>query len=228
MKRMWASWLMSLMILPLLACADDTASSSADQPPATRQFVEGTHYERLSQPVRTRNVDKIEVVEIFWYGCPHCFHIEPLINAWVQRKPGDVDFWRSPAMWNDTMRIHARAFYTAEALGILERLHGPLFEAINLQGRPLTDEDKLKQLFVDHGVKAEDFTAAYHSFGVAAQVRQADARARSYQIRGTPELVVDGKYRITARLAGSQAAMLEVVDFLIDRIRAEQPEKAAS
>lgn len=219
MRCRWAGGLLGLLLglltVPLMTWADTGQQSN-------RQFEEGKHYERLSQPVRTRDDDKIEVVELFWYGCPHCFHIEPLISTWLTQQPDDVDFWRSPAMWNNAMQVHARAFYTAEALGMLEQLHGPLFEAINLQGRELTREAELKQLFVDHGVKPEDFDKTFKSFGVTAKVQQADARARSYQIRGTPEIVVDGTYRITARLAGSQAAMLEVVDFLIDRIRAQR------
>ena len=214
MKCRWATWMLGLLLLPLMSWADTTVTQ---QP--SRQFEEGKHYERLSHPVRTRDSEKIEVVELFWYGCPHCFHIEPLISAWLEHQPEDVDFWRSPAMWNDTMRVHARAFYTAKALGALEQLHEPLFEAINLQGREMTRDAELKQLFVDHGVKAEDFEKTFNSFGINAQVNQADSRARSYQIRGTPEIVVNGTYRVTARLAGSQAAMLEVVDFLVNKIR---------
>lgn len=212
MKRAVLTWLISLLFLPMMACAEGGAP----------EFIEGQHYQRLNQAVRTRDPAKIEVVEVFWYGCPHCFHFEPLIKSWLQNKPEDVDFWRSPAMWNDLMRTHARAFYVADALGALDNLHEPLFEAINLQRRELATEQELERLFVDHGVSAEEFRKAYNSFGVTSQVRQADARARSYQIRGTPELVVDGRYRITARMAGGQEEMLDVVDFLVQRIRASQ------
>lgn len=217
MKPIWTVICAILLAMPSWVLADKSIESSA-----TPQFEEGRHYVRLSQPVRTRDSSKIEVVEVFWYGCPHCFHLEPLVDAWLARQPEDVDFWRSPAMWNDTMRTHARAFYTASALGVLDRLHEPIFEAINLQGRALANQAQLRQLFVDHGVDAADFDKAYSSFGVDAQVRQADARARSYQIRGTPELIVNGTWRVSAGLAGDQGTMLDVVDFLVDKVRRQR------
>src|SRR5690606_24181144 len=111
------------------------------------RYVAGTHYVELDAPVPTVNPDKIEVVEVFWYGCGHCFRFEPLIEDWVANKPADVDFVRFPAMWNDLMKVHAQAFYTAEALGKGEELHTPIFNAINLEGNRLQNERQISDLF---------------------------------------------------------------------------------
>jgi thiol:disulfide interchange protein DsbA len=182
-----------------------------------------TQYEKLPVAVRTTDSARIEVVEVFWYGCQHCFHLEPLVSKWEQAIGKDIDFQRSPAMWNQRMAIHAQAFYTAQALGVLARVHGPLFNALNVDRNPLETEQQLAALFSAHGgVKPEDFHKAFNSFGVQAQVKQADARARSYGITGTPEFVINGKYRVSTRTAGSPEAMFKVIDFLVARERAEK------
>jgi thiol:disulfide interchange protein DsbA len=173
-------------------------------------FVEGTHYERLPEPVRTADPARIEVVELFWYGCSHCFQFEPLLAKWEPALAKDVDFHRSPAMWNKLMAVHAQAFYAAEALGVLNKLNQPLFEALNVQRKRL----------VANGVTDADFRKAFNSFGVHSKVKQADARQRSYKTTGTPEMIVNGKFRVSARLAGSPESMLKVVDFLIAKERA--------
>lgn len=202
------------MMFSVAACAEDSATKPL--------YEAGVHYEVLDEPVRTRNPNKIEVTEVFWYGCGHCFHFEPLIHQWAGEQKADVDFQPSPAMWNNTMEVHARAFYTASALGVLDKLHQPLFNALNLENKRLNDENSLADLFVSHGVEREKFLKTFNSFGVTSQVKQANARARSYKITGTPEMVVDGKYRISSKLAGSQENMLKVADFLIQKIRSER------
>jgi thiol:disulfide interchange protein DsbA len=183
-------------------------------------YVEGTHYERLPEPVRTADPARIEVVELFWYGCSHCFQFEPLLAKWEPALAKDVDFHRSPAMWNKLMAVHAQAFYAAEALGVLNKLNQPLFEALNVQRKRLESEDEIAELFVANGVTDADFRKAFNSFGVQSKVKQADARQRSYKTTGTPEMIVNGKFRVSARLAGSPEAMLKVVDFLLAKERA--------
>ena len=203
-----------LMLFSLAACADDKAGSPV--------FKEGEHYQRLDTPVRTRDSDRIEVTEVFWYGCGHCFMFEPIVHGWSKKLPQDVVFERSPAMWNKTMEVHARAFYVARSLNILDKIHQPLFDALNLQKKQLATPVELADFFAAYGVDKDTFMKTYESFGVASQVKQADARARSYGIKGTPELIVDGTYRISARMAGGQTEMLKVADFLIAKIRAER------
>ena len=118
------------------------------------------------------------------------------------------------------MAVHAQAFYAAQALGVLEKLHGPLFAALNEERKKLDNEDELAAFFAAHGVKEADFRKMFNAFAVESSVKQADARARSYGITGTPELVVNGTYRISGRAAGSPAEMLKVADFLVERERA--------
>ncbi|MFM7784776.1 MAG: thiol:disulfide interchange protein DsbA/DsbL [Gammaproteobacteria bacterium] len=183
-------------------------------------YIEGTHYERLPEAVRTADPARIEVVEVFWYGCGHCYQLEPLIKKWKPGLASDVDFRRSPAMWNKLMAVHAQAFYAAQVLGVLEKMNDPLFAALNVDRKKLESEDEIAALFVQNGVKDEDFRKAFNSFGVQSSVKQADARQRSYRITGTPEMIVNGKYRVSARLAGSPEAALKVVDFLVEKERA--------
>ncbi len=202
------------LIFSLVACAEGPAAAPG--------FEAGVHYAELATPVRTSDPNKIEVAEVFWYGCGHCFRFEPLVQQWKSKADDDINFVRSPAMWNKLMEVHARAFYTAKTLGVLEKLHQPLFNALNLEKKRLVDADELAPLFEAQGVEKAKFLKTFNSFGVTSQVKQADARARGYHITGTPELVVDGKYRVSAKMAGGQAQMLEVVDFLIGKLRKER------
>ena len=118
------------------------------------------------------------------------------------------------------MELHARAYYTADVLGVLDTMNPVLFQAMNVDGKRLASEEEIKALFVANGVEADAFTKAFNSFGVSSQVKQADARARTAKITGTPSMMVNGKYLVTARKAGSQAGMLEVADFLVEKERA--------
>ena len=185
-------------------------------------YEEGTHYDVISPPVRTRASDKIEVVEFFAYSCGHCYNFEPLLQQWKKTLPDEVVLNPSPAVWSAPMEPHAKAFYAAKALGVLDKMHGVLFAAMHVDRKRLTSQDEIRALFVDNGVSASDFDKAFNSFGVGSQVRQAVARAKSARISGTPEMMVAGKYRITTRKAGSQANMLKIADYLIARERASR------
>ena len=201
---------LSLLMFPLLACA---------QAQEDETFKAGVHYQVLSEPVKSRHANKIEVIEMFWYGCSHCYSFEPTLHEWSSTLADDVSFTQSPAMWRDNMVIHARAFYTAKALKNLGTLHEALFKALNVERNPLATEQAVGALFAKHGVDSDTFSKAYNSFSVTSGVRLADSRARSYKITGTPEMVVNGKYRTSGRMAGSQKGMLDVVDFLIEKER---------
>jgi thiol:disulfide interchange protein DsbA len=192
-----------------------------------QEYVEGEHYDLIAPEIRGKT-DKIEVTEFFWYGCGHCYNFEPKLSQWKKSLDDDVAVVGSPAMWNSLMEVHARAFYTAEALGVLEQVHMPLFQALNLDRKRLSSEDELADVFVAQGVDREAFSKAYNSFGVGSQVRQANARARAARIGGTPELMVAGKYRISTRKAGSQANMLKIADFLIEKEREKERAQQAA
>jgi thiol:disulfide interchange protein DsbA len=210
------SMLKALGALTLALLMPAAASSVQAQ-----DYVEGEHYDLVAPEIRGSS-DKIEVTEFFWYGCGHCYNFEPKITQWKKSLPEDVAVVGSPAMWNSLMEVHARAFYAAEVLGVLDKVHMPLFQAINLDRKRLASEEELADLFAAQGVDREEFSKAYNSFGVGSQVRQANARARAARISGTPELMVAGKYRINTRKAGSQANMLKIADFLIEKERAER------
>ena len=208
-KRLLLS-LSLLVFVPLLALAEDTAPD----------YIEGTHYDLITPAVRTANPDKIGVSEFFWYGCGHCYTFEPMVEQWKKSLPDDVDFRGSPAIWNAAMELHARAYYTADVLNVLDTMHTVLFQAMNVDRKRLSSEGEIAALFTANGVAAEDFTKAFSSFGVSSQVRQANARARAAKISGTPALMVNGKYHISTRKAGSQADMLKVAEFLLEKERA--------
>lgn len=174
-------------------------------------------YETVSPAQPTQNTDKIEVIEFFWYGCPHCYSLEPAMNAWLKTKPANVEFIRQPAVFSDLWGKHAKAFYTAEALSVSEKTHAAFFDAIQNKKQKLDSEDELAKFFAAHGVKDEDFRAAYNSFSVDAKMRQAEAMASRYGITGVPALIVNGKYRVTATTAKSQENILTVTNQLIQQ-----------
>jgi len=184
-------------------------------------YVSGTHYETLPAPVRTNDAEKIEVLEVFWYGCGHCFRFQPLVDHWAENAPDDVDYLRFPAVWNDLMKVHAQAYYTAVNLDVVDKVHAPIFEAINLQNNRLQNERQLATLFGNYGVSEEDFSKAFNSFPVRTQVNQAERKMSDYQIRSTPNVIVNGKYLVTTNDAvRTQQDMLAIVDFLVAQERA--------
>lgn len=188
------------------------------------RYVSGTHYVELPNPVRTQDPSKVEVVEAFWYGCTHCFRFEPLLHDWASKLPDDVNFVLFPAQWNGLMQIHSQIFYTSEALlaagkidqAKFDELHEAAFNAINLQGNRLQNERQIGALFAEHGVSEADFSATFNSFAVRTKVNQGDRRMQDYQVRSTPNMIVNGKYLIsTGQAVTTQQEMLNVVDFLI-------------
>ncbi len=203
------------------ATSDSRSGSGGMEQVSSVAYKEGTHYERLPEKVATGNPDKIQVTEVFWYGCSHCYDFEPMLKKWAADLDQDVVLEKSPAMWDrqGIMANHARIYYTARALGVLDTIHPAAFRALNVEGKKLRSEEKIAEFFVDHGVEREAFESTFNSFGVDSAVRQAKARQRSYRIKGTPEIIVDGTYRVAARMAGSHQAVLKVTDHLIDRIR---------
>lgn len=221
MTRTFVLSLLFALLAPFAAHAAEPAT------PAATDFKEGTHYIKLDQPVRPRDPNKIEVVEVFQYGCPHCYRFEPQVKAWKKTLPADVDFYPLPVVWNGPGQLHAQAYYAALALGVLDKMHEAMFTAFHEKDNHLDSKDRIQQLFVANGVSAENFDKAFDSFGVMSQVNQAKARALSYKIDGTPEMIVAGKYRIDGKLLGgkglserdSHQKMLEVANFLIAKER---------
>lgn len=204
------------LVFSLSACAQEASS----------EYQEGKHYEVLEQAVRTTDPSKIEVAEVFAYSCPHCFDFEPLLHAWEKKQAGDVYLSQTHAMWNPQMEPMVRGYYTSIALKVKEKTHMDVFKALHLEHKQIVTAEQWAEFFSGYGIDKAKALSTFNSFGVTSQIKQAEARARSYKVTGTPEMVVDGKYRISARLAGGHAEMLKVVDFLVAKVRAERGTKA--
>ena len=182
-------------------------------------YVEGKDYDVISPAIRTANPDKVEVVEFFWYGCGHCYTFEPMITQWKKSLPEYVDFVGSPAVWNQPMELHAKAYYAAKALDALDPMHMVIFQAMNVDRKRLASEQEIAALFTANGVSEADFSKAYNSFGIDSQVRQANAKARAAKITGTPEMVVNGKYATDGQNIKTFNDIINVTDELVNRER---------
>ena len=175
-------------------------------------------YTTLKEPQPTQVTDgKIEVVEVFWYGCPHCYDFEPYVKNWLKKLPDNVEFRRVPGIFRESWIPHARAYFTAIELGVLDRVHGPLFEAMHKEKQPLNTQSALRKFFQQHGVDGGEFDTIYESDAVNDKVKESFKAGRKYQIRGVPALVVNGKYLVGTDTAGGQENMLKVVDQLVDK-----------
>lgn len=182
--------------------------------------VEGQHFIRLAQPVPGSTPGRIEVVEFFWYECPHCNAFEPALEAWSRRLPSDVVLRRVPVAFRENPFVaQQRLYYALEALGKVEALHRRVFTAIHVERQRLDTAEKITAFMVKNGVDAKTFTDAYNSFGVQTKVRQAKALADGYKVDGVPAMGVAGRFYTSGTLAGTTDRSLAVVDFLVDRVR---------
>jgi protein dithiol oxidoreductase (disulfide-forming) len=174
-------------------------------------------YEAVNPPQPTANPAKIEVIEFFWYGCPHCYSFEPSLAKWLKTKPANVDFIRIPAVFSEQWGKHAKAYFVAEALGVVDKVHDDFFDAIQNKKEELETEDQLAKFFVAHGVKESDFREAFNSFMIDSKMRQAPALAAKYGLTGVPAIIVNGKYKTNGTLAGTQEKMIDVMNLLIKK-----------
>ena len=174
-------------------------------------------YELVQPPQPTDTPGKIEIVDVFWYGCPHCYSFLPAMERYETRKADYVEVRRMPAIFRESWAIHARAFYTAHLLGAVEKVHRPLFEAIHEKGERMDTRDSLRALFVAHGVDGEAFDKTFDSFAVETMLRKSQVMQGRYGVRGTPTVIVNGKYRVSASLAGGYEEMARVAEALAAR-----------
>ncbi len=181
------------------------------------EFKEGADYDVVNPSQPTSDPGKVEVLEFFWYGCPHCYHFEPDLNAWLKTKPASVDFIRQPAVFNEQWAAHAKAFFTADALDVLDKLHPDFYDAIQNKHEKLATEEELAVFFKAHGISEDAFKQAYKSFAVDSKMRQASGMAAKYGITGTPALVVNGKYVVSPGKAKSFPRMIEITNALIKK-----------
>ena len=179
-------------------------------------------YELIQPPQPTDTPGKVEVVDVFWYGCPHCFTFLPAMESYEKSKADYVEIRRMPAVFRKSWENHARAYYTAKLLGVDQKLHRPLFEMIHNGGKRVETREDLRAFFVANGVDGEAFDKTFDSFAVESMLRKSIVMQGRYGIRGTPSVVINGKYRTSGSLAGSYENMVKVIAAL-----AEQEHKAA-
>ncbi|WP_338560629.1 thiol:disulfide interchange protein DsbA/DsbL [Acinetobacter sp. KS-LM10] len=202
---------MKKFILTGVAAALTVAFSSA----AMANFTAGKDYTVLQNPGTVTVPGKLEVREFFWYGCGHCFTLEPHMQAWLKKIPKDVNFIRTPAAMNKVWEQNARGYYVSEALGVRQKTHLPLFHAIHDKGQQIFDQKSQAKFFTQYGVPEAKFNSLYNSFAITAKVSQANKLAQQYQLTGVPAVVVNGKYVVQ----GENAKVTEVVDFLLNQER---------
>lgn len=171
----------------------------------------------VEPPIATDTPGKIEVVEFFWYECPHCYDLEPLLERWIPKLAKDVQFRRVPATFNDRWRLSARVFYALESMGLDGKLHKPLMDAIHKDRMRITDERQLGDWLGKQGVDVAKFQAALRSFAVESRLKRAEQLVRDSRIDGVPALMVNGRYLVTA--GGSSQRMLDTADALIGQAR---------
>lgn len=179
-------------------------------------YQEGKHYLPINPPVSpvVESEAKHEVVELFWYGCPHCFDFEPYIEKWQEETQADVNFIRVPAIFNRSWEQHARAFYALELMGDLEQAHGLLFDAIHNQGRTLRDVNSIGRFLGANGIDEAKFKESFNSFDVEVKIGQAKKLIQQYQITGVPSVVINGQYRTSASDAGGYQQVIDVIEKL--------------
>ena len=190
-KRLSGAFALIFSLLATTACAADTAP-----PAAARQWVAGSDYLVLDPPVPTSTGSKIEVVEVFSYACPHCAHFQTYIDELKSKLPASAQFVLLPAVFNAAWEPFARAFYTAQALGIMDKTHQALFDALHRDHLPITSLDALAKFYAGYGADAATFLSTANSFVIEAKMAHGNELVRDYHVEGTPTLIVNGKYRV--------------------------------
>jgi thiol:disulfide interchange protein DsbA len=179
-------------------------------------------YGEISPPQPVESKGKIEVIEFFWYGCIHCYNLEPHIEAWLKKLPPDVEFRRVPAVFNQRLGHDAAIYYTLEAMGLVDKLHRPLFDAIHKSKLRTENEAALSEWLQKNGVEPKKFMDALKSFGVQSKTRRAVQQTLAYKIDGTPAMAVAGRYTVSAEQGRTQQGMLQAVDQLVAMVRKEK------
>lgn len=205
-----------LAIFALLPIACTAASDET--------YKEGTHYKLVREITAPLDPKRIEVNEFFWYGCPHCFHLEPELEKWLKLKPADVDFSRVPnSLGRPIGLLHSKSFYTADTLNVLDKIHLPLFSAIHNERQQMASDAEVAAFFnAKTGILPDVVIGTLNGFAVDSRVRRAEALAKQFGIASTPTIVVDGRWQTDVTKAGGNTQVLKVVDFLIAKARKER------
>jgi thiol:disulfide interchange protein DsbA len=198
------------LLLLLLLCLSPTILIA-------EEFKEGVQYTTFLKPYPVSTGDKIEVREVFWYGCPHCFNLETPLNKWRKEGiPANAEFVRMPGIFRDSWIPHARAYYAFEALGQTEKLHHALMNAMHVKKQRIMTKDQIADFIATQGVDRKEFLDAYNSFSVDSLSRQAGIMTKRYGITGVPSLIVDGRYLVNTSHAG-KGELFKVVNHLVEK-----------
>ncbi|MEO5622300.1 MAG: thiol:disulfide interchange protein DsbA/DsbL [Dokdonella sp.] len=212
--------LASLMLVAAVSAAEP-AAPVAPAAPAKTDWLAGTNYFVIDPPQPTASGDKIEVLEIFSYACPHCAHFQPYAEQLKASLPAYASFDYMPAIFNAQWEPFARAYYTAKSLGVLDKTHQALFDALHRDHIPMSTIDELANFYAQHGVDKAKFLSESASFEVDSKLARATQIVKADGIDGTPSIVVDGKYRVTAAAAGGYPQLIELVDWLVKKEHAQ-------
>jgi len=174
-------------------------------------------YEELPNPQKRADSDRVEVLEYFWFGCPHCFAFEPTINKWAETKPDFVDFVREAPPLNPAWTPHSQAFYASQVLGVQEEFFEPFFNAIHEDKKRLTSPKSIAKFAGSLGIDEEKFLKTMTSFAVDAKIRRSMDLARNAGINSVPSVVINGKYKTTGRIAGSNDRVIDVIRELSEK-----------
>ena len=204
MKKVLKLFIAALVAAPLIALAQGAKPQYTELNPP--------------QPTDTDG-KKVDVVEFFWYGCPHCYNLEPLLETWTKKLPPDVQFRRIPAVFNERWGHDAAIYYTFEALGVLDKLHRPFFDAIHRDHLRTDDPQAMTEWLSRQGVEPKKFFDTMKSFGVQSKTRRAAQLSVAYKIDGTPAMAVQGRYTVSADQGGSREGMLDTVSYLVNMVR---------
>lgn len=191
-------------------------------PARAADYTAGVHYFELKEPQPVQTGSQIEVLEMFWYGCPHCYDLEPHIEKWLKTKPENAAYVRLPTIFRPSWTLHARAYYTFEALGTLDTFHRDFFDEIHKRKNRVQTAEELENYVVQRGIDKNKFYEAYNSFAVDSKLRHAQLMSARYEANGVPTFVVDGKYRATASTAGGHQELMQVVNYLVEKAAAER------
>lgn len=189
---------------------------------ARADIVEGKDYTILTNPQPTQDANKIEVLEFFWYGCPHCYSLHPHLKTWLQNIPGDVSFRYVPAILRANWVAAAKIYYAIEAMGIADVVHDKAYDAMHRDKIDLNNESVLFDWIEKQGVDRKKFETTYKSFGVQNQVARSTQMTRQYQLNGVPALVVNGKYLTSGRMGGTPQDTIKTLELLIEKARKER------
>ncbi|MES0873042.1 thiol:disulfide interchange protein DsbA/DsbL [Sinimarinibacterium thermocellulolyticum] len=215
---------MRSLLRGLAAAALGIVAIACSAQDGSAKFEEGKHYQKVRKIQPPSDPKRIEVAEFFMYSCPHCYAFDPTISAWAKTRPADVDFVRYPVTFGREIgRVHARAFYAAEALNVSEQVHMPIFQAIHERHLPLNNDAQLQSVFNSvTGVLPDVLSATLKGFAVDSRVRRAEQMAMDYGVTSVPTMVIGGKYVTSAAMAGSFDEATKVIDFLVDKVRRER------